>query len=262
MAEQFAPGTASLSRAKRRRTRAAILTVTGVVAVCGVLLGLLGDYAYELVTVDSRLQSEQDVEDRLDRQEPPFTAVASPDTSALDGDEWTIVLDRTLNPGEVRALLALDAETDDFGRRVWRLLGPLGGRVIGATPVMPKAERHPYGPSSFCTLNLFSKRKSPVSITGMRAVNVHCAPRPRRQWFESRTPVSPHTPESCSISPGRTPFRSSPLAPMKARTRPARTSSVEGSTWVAAWNPVGCAWPPSRATPATGISSNLHGCRR
>ncbi|MFF4984818.1 hypothetical protein ACFY3O_32850 [Streptomyces sp. NPDC001046] len=176
LAEQFAPGTASLSPTKRRRTRAAVLTVTCVVAVCGVLLGLLGDYVYELATADSTLKSEQDAEDRLDRQETPFTAVASPDTSALDEDAWTIVLDRTLNPGEVRTLLTLDAEADDFGRRVWGLLGPLGGRVIGATPVMPKAAQHPYGPTTFFTLNLFSKRKSPVSITGMRAVKVHCAP--------------------------------------------------------------------------------------
>ncbi|UUU44366.1 hypothetical protein [Streptomyces sp. NBC_00162] len=151
------------------------------------LLGMFGEYVYELATAESLLKNQQDVEDQLDQEEPPFTAVVSPDLSALDEDAWTMVLDRTLNPAEAQALLALDTETDHLGRRVWALLGPLGGRILGGYPGLTMAEGFPHGQATSFTLNLFSQRKSPVSVTGMQAVDVHCAPSTAQTVVEKPT---------------------------------------------------------------------------
>ncbi|MEU8759100.1 hypothetical protein [Streptomyces sp. NPDC048659] len=167
-----------------RRGRGRVLVRGLLVIAAGLLAGAVlaqaVTYVYDTVFAADRARADDDAQDRLDGERPPFTASADPDLSALDADEWTIVLDRTLAPAEQRSLRALDVGSPGYGRQAWRILGPLGARVIGTTPRLDagtKGITSPRsGPTTRFRLNLFSERTSPLSVTGMRAVDLRCSP--------------------------------------------------------------------------------------
>lgn len=162
----------------RALARGLLVIAAGLLATA--LLTQVVTYVYDTVFATDRARSEDAAQDRLNDEKPPFTATADADLSALDADEWTIVLDRPLDPAEQRALQALDVGSDGYGRQAWRILGPLGARVIGTTPHLDEAATGVASPRSGPTtrfrLNLFSDRTSPLSVTGMTAVDLRCGP--------------------------------------------------------------------------------------
>ncbi|MEU7012941.1 hypothetical protein [Streptomyces sp. NPDC046385] len=168
------------SRRGRLRVLVRGLLVIAAGLVATALLSQVVTYVYDTVFATDRARAEDAAQDRLNDEKAPFTATADADLSALDGDDWTIVLDRTLTPAEQRAVLAVEVEATGYGRNVWRILGPLGARVIGTTPhldegrdgvVSPRS-----GPTTQFRLNLFSDRTSQLSVTGMEAVDLRCRP--------------------------------------------------------------------------------------
>ncbi|MEU9994895.1 hypothetical protein [Streptomyces sp. NPDC050848] len=172
--ERIAPGAeVPPSRRTRILVRGLVVIALGILATAG--LGQVVTYLYDTLSTESRLRAEDDAQKQLDKEEAPFTATTDADTSALDSDDWTLVLDRTITPAEQRELAALDIAAPDYGRNAWRILGPLGARVIGASPRLAD-ESLMLGPTTVVKLNLFSDRTSQLSITDMRAVDVRCAP--------------------------------------------------------------------------------------
>lgn len=158
--------------------RGLLVIAAGLLATT--LLTQVVTYVYDTVFATDRARAEDAAQDAVNGEKPPFTATADADVSALDGDDWTIVLDRTLTPAEQRSLQAVEVGATGYGRNVWRILGPLGARVIGTTPhldegrdgvVSPRT-----GPTTQFRLNLFSDRTSQLSITGMEAVDLRCRP--------------------------------------------------------------------------------------
>ncbi|MFI8964665.1 hypothetical protein ACIGO8_21420 [Streptomyces sp. NPDC053493] len=172
--ERVAPG-ARVPPARRGRVLVRGLLVIAAGLLATAVLGQAVTYVYDTLSASSRARADDDAQKELDQEETPFTASADPDLSTLDRDDWTIVLDRPLTPAEQRSLEAVPIGPTDYGRDVWRILGPLGARVIGTTPGM-SGGGPPAGPTTAFKLNLFSDRTSQLSITDMRAVNVRCAP--------------------------------------------------------------------------------------
>ncbi|MER8045027.1 hypothetical protein [Streptomyces sp. NPDC094032] len=175
-----------------RRGRVRVLLRGLVVIAAGLLATTLltqaVTYVYDTVFATDRARAEDAAQDRLNDEKPPFTATADTEISALDDDDWTIVLDRTLTPAEQRSLMALDVEAKDYSHDVWRLLGPLGARVIGTTPHLDEGRdgvvSPRVGPTTRFRLNLFSDRTSQLSVTGMEAVDVRCRPSTARFVLE------------------------------------------------------------------------------
>ncbi|MFE3742220.1 hypothetical protein [Streptomyces sp. NPDC059134] len=172
----FLPGTEGLGG---RRT---LLVYVAAVVVTGALLagaGYLLSFGLDLFTTPQRVQAEQNGDDRLDEQKPPFTAgVAYAPAPHL----WRIVLDRPLSPAEARRLASI-AKGGDFSKDAWEYLRPLGGRIVRYPTTLMRTGPPPpdYDPqairpsdSTVFTMNLLSERKSQLSIVGMKAVDVSC----------------------------------------------------------------------------------------
>ncbi|MFI8516403.1 hypothetical protein ACIGEZ_01025 [Streptomyces sp. NPDC085481] len=184
-----------------RRTRflfqSLLVIVAGLLATAA--LGQVITYGYDTWFAKSRAQAEDDAQRQLDQEEAPFTARAEADVSALDGNDWTIVLDRPLTAAEVRSLEALDSLASTYPRDAWQLLGPLGGRVIGPVPRLQMVHYGgdflPDGPTTVVRLNLFSERTAQLSVTGMQARIVRCGPSSAR--FVLR-----HPPQGEAFYPG------------------------------------------------------------
>ncbi|MER7518709.1 hypothetical protein [Streptomyces sp. NPDC126499] len=132
-------------------------------------LGQAVTHVYDTVFADERLRDEDEAQQRLDQAEAPFTAAVDPDLSTLDSAGWTIVLDRALTPAEQHSLKAVKVRaTVGYGRDVWRILGPLGARVIGSKPFMEAGPFSMDGPTTTFKLHLFSGRSSQLAITEPR----------------------------------------------------------------------------------------------
>ncbi|MFJ9828332.1 hypothetical protein ACIRSU_28785 [Streptomyces sp. NPDC101160] len=188
--ERVAPGAqVPPSRRTRVLVRGLLVIAAGLLATA--VLGQAVTYVYDTLFAGSRVRAEDDAQKQLDHEESPFTAATDPDLSALDEDGWTIVLDRPLTAREQRSLEAVPIGPTGYGRDAWRILGPLGARVIGSTPHMVDAPV-PNGPTTTFKLNLFSDRTSQLAITDMRAVNVRCSPSTAR--FVLRHPAQGATP--------------------------------------------------------------------
>ncbi|WP_369143661.1 hypothetical protein [Streptomyces sp. R44] len=162
--------------ARRGRVLARGLLVIAAGLLATAALGQVVTYVYDTLFAESRVRAEDDAGKKLDQEEAPFTTAVDADLSALDRDEWSIVLDRPLAPAEQRALQALPITPTGYGRDAWRILGPLGARVIGTTPHLSGDGTIRSGPTTAFRLNLFSDRASQLSVTDMRAVDVDCRP--------------------------------------------------------------------------------------
>jgi hypothetical protein len=137
------------------------------------------DTLTEIWTAKPRAEAQQDAVREIDQARPPFTSTADYDTSPPEF--WKIVLDRTLTGGEQATLESIPFD-DQFGRRVWEFLRPLGGRLLRypTSMLQPPPSFDPglafWSDSTTFNMNLFSERNSQLSITDMRAVNVSCRP--------------------------------------------------------------------------------------
>lgn len=171
----FLPGTEGLSG-----PRALLVYIAAVTAAAVLLAGAayLLSFRLDLFTTPQRVRAEQNEDDRLDAQKPPFTAGVA---YAPPPPVWKIVLDRTLTPAEARRLESMSKD-DRFSERAWEFLRPLGGRMVRYPTTLKLTSLPPdYDPqtprpsdATVFTMNLLSERKSQLSIVGMKAVDVVC----------------------------------------------------------------------------------------
>ncbi|MFJ6936114.1 hypothetical protein [Streptomyces sp. NPDC101132] len=173
--DNAAPGVRELPRRQRWR----YVAVTLAAAFAGALGAYLVSLALDAATAETVIKVTKDAEDRVDRAEKPFTAqVTHPDRSTADADfpgVWMIVLDHRLTAAEQERLAAIRPERDSkaFGRRVWALLRPLGGRLIEFAPMIPNASS---AHAQRFRLTLFSDRQAGLSVKDMRARVDSCVP--------------------------------------------------------------------------------------
>lgn len=155
-----------------RRKKAQVAGFVLGAAVVGGLCGLLASFVFETETAKPRVKAEQEAEDELDVEEEPFTGTVDYDYSMPEN--WKIVLDRPLTEDEQKKLASIHGDV----LQVWDFMHSLGGRVLRYPSVLQQAPPGAYDPtgadSTIFNMNLFSNRKSNLSIVDMRAVDVTC----------------------------------------------------------------------------------------
>lgn len=155
-----------------RRKKARVAGIVLGAVVVGGLGGLLATFVFETETAKPRVKAEQKAEDELDAEEEPFTSTVDYDFSMPEN--WKIVLDRPLSEDEQEKLLSVQGDVN----QVWDFMQSLEGRVLRYPSVLYQAPPDVYDPtgadSTIFNMNLFSKRKSNLSIVDMRAVDVTC----------------------------------------------------------------------------------------
>ncbi|WP_326719600.1 hypothetical protein OHT59_08865 [Streptomyces sp. NBC_00243] len=166
--EQLVPGLKGLARRKKAQVVGIVLGA----AVVGGLCGLLAGFVFETETAKPRVKAEQEAEDALDAEEDPFTSTVDYDYSMPEN--WKIVLDRPLTENEQDRLTSIHGDLI----QVWDYMHSLGGRVLRYPSVLQQAPPGAYDPtgadSTIFNMNLFSNRKSNLSIVDMRAADVTC----------------------------------------------------------------------------------------
>ncbi|MFC8508924.1 hypothetical protein ACFU3J_13105 [Streptomyces sp. NPDC057411] len=161
------PNTLHLSSAGRWKAIALRVAVGVGLAVAGAV----GVLVWQLATEPVVTRSGQETEDALDMEETPFTAGV--DYDGTPPAAWKIVLDRPLTPAEQRRLAATVHPEDarDF-------LTSLGGRTLRYPAAFEGrsdlAQAYFGRDATVLHMDLFSKRKAPLTITWMEVVNLSC----------------------------------------------------------------------------------------
>ncbi|MFI0815381.1 hypothetical protein ACH4TX_03290 [Streptomyces sp. NPDC021098] len=171
----FAPGSSGMAQPTRKKyislTIALGLVTFLVASIFGYYVGFVGDTK----TQESRTKTEQDVEDKLDQEEKPFTGTIDYDRS--EPENWTVVLDRTLTAAEQKQLSAMIPYTSGSMRKARAFLTSLGGRTLRFPTTLennPTAFNNVGTDSTAFTMNLFSKRNTQLSIIDMKAGDISC----------------------------------------------------------------------------------------
>ena len=159
------------------RGKIAVLITVLIIVTASTTVSYVYSFGLDLVTAKQRISAEDEVAQKIDLEKLPFTA--NIDHPTYSGGEM-FGLDRPLTEAEQASLAAIEPD-EEAGENVWDLIRPLGGYVMPPPPPIdlglkfsdPRSWRLHY--TEFF-LNIFSDRKSPLTITGMQAVNVSCRP--------------------------------------------------------------------------------------
>ncbi|MER5930491.1 hypothetical protein [Streptomyces sp. NPDC002054] len=169
--DNSAPGARGLSRTQRWRYLAIIVVAALVAGLGAYFLPFLLD----LATAETTARAQQQAEEAVDREAPPFTAQVTAERHATYGadfpDAWMIVLDRVLTADEQGRLARIRPGVPEFDRQVWELLQPLGARLI---EIPPLGRGIPVGHAQTFQLRLFSDRTAALAVKDMRAKVDRC----------------------------------------------------------------------------------------
>ncbi|MFJ2101479.1 hypothetical protein ACIOHR_30390 [Streptomyces anulatus] len=180
----------------RRQRWIYTVLVTVVLGLLGGTLSYFIPFALDQIAAETTTRTQKEAEEKVDLEDPPFTATIRYETYDESNvpSSWNIVLDRTLTPDEQNELIKIERGDGLYFNQVWKLLKPLGARVLPFPPGDYTGNSFAAGVRGFY-LNLHSDRNAGLSITDMKARIERCFP------SSVRTVVT-QPPEGLSSVPG------------------------------------------------------------
>ena len=169
------------SQGLRGRERYTVLAVTVCVALLTAFAGWLFAFGLDYSTTETATRNQKRADDKVDREDPPFTTTARYQRDPDYASEGVVLLDRPLTPAEQQRLTAVTLRPGVPNPEYLALLRSLGGRMVHP----PSASVD--GEATGLHLDIFSDRKAGLTIVGMRADIVECHPPRARAIIEFPT---------------------------------------------------------------------------